>query len=135
MPDDLARHHQLHGVQPVLPVADVQAAAEWFRDVLGLQIEFVHGEPPQHARVMAGRLGPGGWGAPVYIHLSLAASLPVAPCGELRIHVGHALDELFARCRRHGAQLLTPPANQPWGLREFVLATPDGHRLRLCAEV
>jgi uncharacterized glyoxalase superfamily protein PhnB len=31
--------------------------------------------------------------------------------------------ELFAR----GAQV-TEPADQPWGLREFGLRTPDGHR-------
>ena len=31
----LAKHHQLHGVQPVLPVPDVAAAADWFVRVLG----------------------------------------------------------------------------------------------------
>ncbi len=130
---NLAQRHELHGVQPVLPVADVRAAAEWFRDVLGLEIEFVVGEPAAHARLKAGRLGPEGWGAPVYIHLA-RAEVAVSPCGETRIHVGQGLDELFAHCRRLGATVVSPPANQPWGLREFVIATPDGHALRLCAE-
>ena len=43
---DLGTLHQFHGVQPVLPVADVSRAARWFRDVLGFELDFVAGEPP-----------------------------------------------------------------------------------------
>ncbi len=31
--------------------------------------------------------------------------------------------------RARGAEILSPPANRSYGLREFVLRTPDGHRL------
>ena len=47
----LGRTHQFHGVQPVLPVADVAASAEFFDRVLGFEIDFVEGEPAVHARV------------------------------------------------------------------------------------
>ncbi len=126
---DPARHHQLHGVQPVLPVRDVQAAAAWFRDMLGFEIDFIVGEPAQHGRVMA---GDASWGQPVYIHLRRSVQ-PVTG-GELRLHVGHDLDGLAARLRAAGATLLEEPQTQPWGLRECVVATPDGHALRLCGE-
>lgn len=48
---DLGTQHQFHGVQPVLPVADVTRAARYFRDVLGFEIDFIAGEPPSYARV------------------------------------------------------------------------------------
>jgi uncharacterized glyoxalase superfamily protein PhnB len=128
---DIARHHQLHGVQPVLPVADVAAAAHWFRDTLGFEIDFIFGEPAQHGRVKVGDVS---WGQPVYIHLHRSAD-PVRPSGELRLHVGHDLDGFAARVRAAGATLLAEPADQPWGLREFVVAGPEGHALRFCAEI
>ena len=129
--NSLASHHQLHGVQPVLPVPDVQAAAEWFCRTLGFHIDFLHGEPvPVHGRV---KLGDFSWGAPVYIHLSRSQA-PVQPCGETRLHVGHDIDGLHAHALASGATVLQAPINQPWGLREMVLQAPGGHRLCLGAE-
>ncbi|MDP9900324.1 hypothetical protein [Variovorax ginsengisoli] len=36
-------------------------------------------------------------------------------------------------CTRSGAQrgaiVLRPPIDRDWGMREFAVATPDGHRL------
>ncbi len=33
--------------------------------------------------------------------------------------------------QRAGVQLLDNVADQPWGMREFGLKTPDGHRIRI----
>lgn len=127
----LARHHQIHGVQPVLPVPDVAAAAAWFVRVLGFQIDFLHGEPvPWHGRV---KLGDRSWGDPVYIHLSQQDG-EIQPCGETRLHVGHDIDGLHAHALAQGATVLQPPTDQPWGLREIEIETPGGHRLVLGAE-
>lgn len=128
--NDTAAHHQIHGVQPVLPVPDVTAAAGWFRDTLGFEIEFLVGEPPVHGRV---RCGDGRWGQPVFIHLRRAGG-PVQPCGETRLHVGHDVDGLFARVAASGVTVLAPPADKPWGLREFAVAGPGGHVLVFGAE-
>ena len=127
----LAREHQLHGLQPVLPVADVGASACFFEQVLGFDIEFLVGRPPTHARVKS---GDGSYGQPIFIHLSLADRIPVEPCGELRIHVGRAIDVLFRAYAERGAKVVASPADRPWGLREFVIAEPNGHLLRFCAE-
>lgn len=129
-PADLAAHHRIHGVQPVLPVADVDEAAAWFCRVLGFSIDFIHGTPGQHGRV---RLGDRSWGDPVYIHLSLEGGR-VLPCGETRLHVGHDIDGLCRHVLAEGARVVMPPTDQPWGLREFVVVGPSGHRLRLAAE-
>ena len=141
--EPLAKHHQLHGVQPVLPVPDVAAAADWFVRVLGFTLDFLHGEPPYvHGRV---KLGDRSHGDPIYIHLSRNEGL-IQPCGETRLHVGHDIDGLHAHVAAQmvaqaatqavaqGGTVLQPPTNQPWGLREFVVQAPGGHRLVLGAE-
>jgi uncharacterized glyoxalase superfamily protein PhnB len=133
-PAALAQHHQIHGVQPVLPVHDVTAAAAWFCSVLGFTVDFLLDDPPTHGRVKCGSLGADGWGAPVYIHLSHTAD-PVLPCGETRLHVGHDIDGLHAHAVAAGALVLMPPTDQAWGLREIVLQGPQGHVLVLGAEI
>ena len=98
--EPLAKHHQLHGVQPVLPVPDVAAAADWFVRVLGFTLDFLHGEPPcVHGRV---KLGDRSHGDPIYIHLSRNEGL-IQPCGETRLHVGHDIDGLHAHALAQGA--------------------------------
>ena len=128
---DIAAAHQIHGVQPVLPVPDVAAAADWFCRTLGFTVDFLHGEPAVHGRVKA---GDGSWGQPVYLHLSLVA-VPVAAGGETRLHVGHDIDGLHAHALAQGARVLQPPIDRPWGLREMVLEAPGGHAIRLGAEL
>ncbi len=128
---DLARRHQIHGVQPVLPVPDVPAAAEWFCRTLGFTVDFLHGDPVVHGRV---RLGDRSWGDPVYIHLAQEAE-PIVPCGEIRLHVGHDIDALHRHVVASGAEVTDGPTDQPWGLREFVVVAPGGHLIVLGAEI
>ena len=129
-PQDIARLHQLHGLQPVLPVADVAASVAFFSTVLGFDIDSLKGSPPTHARV---RSGDGSYGQRMFIHLSLAKVSPV-PAIELRIHVGRELDGLHEVYQRRGARVVQEPKTEPWGLREFVVREPNGHLLRFCAE-
>jgi uncharacterized glyoxalase superfamily protein PhnB len=39
------------------------------------------------------------------------------------------LDEYFATVVARGAEVLSRPADRAYGLREFVIRTPEGHRL------
>lgn len=45
----------------------------------------------------------------------------------------HALvenvDEVYAEFNDRGAAILSPIADKPWGIREFSVVTPDGHRI------
>lgn len=45
----------------------------------------------------------------------------------------HALvenvDEVYKELNDRGAKVLSPIANKPWGIRDFTVVTPDGHRI------
>lgn len=129
---DLGTLHQFHGVQPVLPVADVTRAARYFCDVLGFTLDFIAGEPPSYARVKH-LPGAGVQGDPVYLRLWQGAQRDAAPWrGEIVIHVGHDVDGLYRTYQRRGVLIIEVPTSQPWGLREFAIREPDGHVLRFC---
>ena len=44
------------------------------------------------------------------------------------------VDRLYDEIKTRGALLSSAPEDKPWGLREFGLRTPDGHRIT-CGEV
>jgi len=41
------------------------------------------------------------------------------------------VDELHDQCAARGARIVTNLADHPWGLRDFVVEMPGGHRLAL----
>ncbi len=44
------------------------------------------------------------------------------------LHVQDAA-RLYGEYVRNGVEIWHPPADKPWGLREFAIVTPDGHRI------
>jgi uncharacterized glyoxalase superfamily protein PhnB len=116
--------HQLHGIQPVLQVADVAAAIAHYTK-LGFALDFIAGDPPVMARVSSGDRTSAG-----------AARVRFAPVGTVGarvdrgyywVHVGHDLDGLFAKLAARGVDVVSPPTTQPWGLRDFRIRDPDGN--------
>lgn len=45
------------------------------------------------------------------------------------------VDGYYAELRARGALLVNAPTNREYGLREFILETPDGHRLMIAQEI
>lgn len=128
---DLDRH-ELFGIQPVLQVDDLPAAIAYYRDVLGFAVDFVDGEPPVHARVSSGDRERG-----------YAVRLRLVPRGRIdlregrsydMIHVGADIDGLFEKYRAAGVTVVSPPTDQPWGLRDFRIVDRDGHLHCFAAE-
>ena len=39
------------------------------------------------------------------------------------------VDELYEEFKSRGASILSPIENKPWGIRDFSVVTPDGHRI------
>lgn len=45
------------------------------------------------------------------------------------------IDELYAQYEQRGVTFIQRIANKPWGLREFGVATPEGHRIMFGQEL
>ena len=105
----------------VLAVKDLKVEAEYYLDKLGFVRDFT---------------------APGWEFLSF---------GEFKVMLGECADEMtaeatgnhswFAHCLvedadevykeliDRGAKILSPIENKPWGIRDFSVVTPDGHRI------
>ncbi|MCX5761179.1 MAG: VOC family protein, partial [Gemmatimonadetes bacterium] len=58
--------------------------------------------------------------------------VPAAATGNHSWYIHLLVDDVDAYHREvhsQGAEILTAPTNRAYGLREFTLCTPDGHRL------
>ena len=111
---------------PEIPVSDVIAAAEYYRDILRFSVDWVEAEialagvSRDHCRLfLAGPAFREGRGnvSPVSSWLNLTSKSEV--------------DELHRLWRATRAILLSDPESKPWGLHEFTAADPDGNRFRV----
>lgn len=102
---------------PALPVPDVAAAARFYTERLGFRAGFLWGDPPTMAGVNLGQ---------VQIFLEQG---PANPAGvSLYFVVGRA-DELFAFHQAQGVEIVHPPADQHYGLRDYRVRDLNGYQL------
>ncbi len=105
----------------VLAVPDLDAAVRWWREAMGFQVTF---EIPGWTFLASGGC-----------RLRLGAC-PDAPAVETLgdhqyfavLHV-EDVDAFHGRLTRAGAFIRKAPVDEPWGLREMAVQTPDGHRI------
>ncbi|WP_458687890.1 VOC family protein [Nocardia tengchongensis] len=101
-----------------LEVADLAPTVDFLRDVLGFAVE-VH-EPAMGLAL----LRRDGVGVGVVRTPNPAVNETTAG------YVGVSdVDALYAHCLRHCGEITTELTEHPWGLRDFVLRIPGGHRL------
>lgn len=108
----------------VLAVRDLRAATRFYVDVLGFRRDFGDGSD--------------GWSflSRDSFKLMLGECSDAMPASELGDHsyvaylVVEGVDRLHAEVSARGAEIISPPATEPWGMREFAVRTPDGHRIR-----
>jgi len=117
----------VHAVSPVFLVADVAATAHWYEEVLGFTFDhFPDREPFEWAGMQHG-------GAQIMLARSPGYARPdrdsLRPGGvwDAYLYVS-GLDEFYARVSGK-AEVRRPPCPQPYGLREFEIADPNGYVL------
>jgi uncharacterized protein YciI/predicted enzyme related to lactoylglutathione lyase len=105
----------------VLAVTDLRGATRWYREVLGFSIDF---EVPGWSFMSRGscrlRLG----------HCPDVPPMSATPDHSWMLYLTvRGIDALYRHCREQGATLWHDLQDKPWGLREFALVTPEGHRI------
>jgi predicted enzyme related to lactoylglutathione lyase len=106
--------------RPNLEVADLGPATAFLRDVLGFMVDL---DEEAMGLVLLRRDAVG-------LALVRAANPGVNETTAAYIGVV-GVDDLYDHCQRHGAALVTPLTDHPWGLRDFVVEIPGGHRIAL----
>lgn len=105
----------------VLAVKDLKTSAGYFVNQLGFDRDFV--APGWEFlsfgsfKVMLGECSDAMWAHETGDHSYFAHVLV------------ENVDSVFEEIKTNGADLLSRPADKPWGLREFGVRTPDGHRI------
>ncbi|HEY7549186.1 MAG TPA: VOC family protein [Hyphomicrobiaceae bacterium] len=106
----------------VLAVRDIDSSARYFCEALG----FIREWPEATDWRLVRRDG---------VRVMLGRCPEAAPAAEIGPHSWFAylntdgVDRLYAELVANGAIVLEPPADRAYGMREVVVATPDGHRI------
>jgi catechol 2,3-dioxygenase-like lactoylglutathione lyase family enzyme len=108
----------------VLAVRDLRASRQFYMNVLGFRRDF-------------GDDG-GGWSflSRDDFKVMLGECPDEAPAAEIGCHsyvayvIVEGIDTLHQEVAARGAEVLSAPETEPWGMREFSIRTPDGHRIR-----
>jgi catechol 2,3-dioxygenase-like lactoylglutathione lyase family enzyme len=112
--------------KPVLYVADVDASAEFYRDQLGFQIDFLHGNPPFYGSVS--REG-------ATLHLKLVDEPVFAAGAAEREGLIMALvdtpnvRDLYTEYLAADAEIAQKLTKQAWGGTDFIVRDPDGNAI------
>ena len=114
---------QLISTRHILAVKNLRTATDFYINVLGFQRDF-------------GDESDGwSWLSRDGFHVGLGECSDALPASSLGDHSYFAyvtaddVDSLYAELLERGAPIEIPPRTKPWGMREFALATPDGHRI------
>jgi catechol 2,3-dioxygenase-like lactoylglutathione lyase family enzyme len=116
--------HRIIDSRAVLAVRDLKESTRFFIDVLGFRRDFGDGSD--------------GWSflSRDNFKVRLGECPDEKPAGELGNHsyfmylTVEGLDQLHQELSARGAEVSSEPEDQPWGMREFSIRTPDGHRIR-----
>ncbi len=113
------------GTRHILAVRDLRVSTDFFIRVLGFQRDF-------------GDESDGwSWLGRDNVHVGLGECPEAPPASSLGDHSYFAYitvddaDAVYADLVARGAPLKAAPATKPWGMREFAVSTPDGHRLTI----
>ena len=128
--DDLVAKGQFYGVVPIFLVDDVGKAAEYYRDVLGFEVEFLYGETPTTA---ASRETTQSSTSPAAIRRAPAtASRPAAPrFGADAVIVVSNVEDVYIEIQEKGANVIEKLAPREYGALDCMIEDLNGYRLTI----
>jgi uncharacterized glyoxalase superfamily protein PhnB len=120
-------------IAPVLGVHDLRAAVDYYCDTLGFTRPLMlHGPPKEPVYALISRDG-------ASIHLQIRRRTVFVGAREdhecdAYLFVNDS-DALYAEWCAKGVTIHRAIQDEPYGLRDFTIATPDGHRLTVGMEL
>jgi predicted enzyme related to lactoylglutathione lyase len=108
----------LDAAVPILSVADLAEALDYYERVLGFQIGWKWGVSPRLASVCRDR-----------VELNLSQSAESKPKGSQVYFQMAGVDTYYKHVTIAGARVAVPLADRPYGMRDFRIVDPSGNEL------
>ena len=131
---DAAPPRYFFGAVPVFLVDDVLITAEYYRETLGFELNFIWGEPPTYGSVSRDD---------AILNFSLASPMGrrngMASAGAGNgvdvVIVVKAIDEVYDELRQRGAEITLELETQVYAMREFQLRDNNGYIIAIAEEI
>jgi uncharacterized glyoxalase superfamily protein PhnB len=112
-----------HGIGPVFHVSDLDSALTYYKVVLGFEEDFRFGA---YAGVNHGS---------ACLHLC-GHQIHKRPIGGGTAFIFcDEVDDYFQQIKKQGAIVKVEPADQPYGMRDFIVLDPDGNHMNFGCEI
>ena len=119
-----------HGVVPVFLVDDVEAAAQYYRDVLGFEVDFVWGDDVSYGRVVRDdAIIDFVRAEPIGSRNSIASS--GAARGADALIVVSDVEEVYVELQEKGAAVIERLAPREYGMLDCMVEDLNGYRLTI----
>ena len=127
----------VHGLTPILNVSDIAESFAWF-EKLGWRKLWEWGDPPTFGAVGSGvaeiflcQGGQGGRGKGSNTKTFGEDGDQAADKGVWMSIWVDDVDAVHRECVEKGIEVVWPPTDMPWGVREMHIRHPDGHVFRV----
>ncbi len=125
------------GLTPILNVSNIEESFAWF-EKLGWKKAWDWGDPPDFGAICSGEYqiflclnGQGGRGKGTIKETFGPQGAESADLGAWMCILVDDVDAVYEHCLSAGLEIVRPPTDMPWGLREMHVRHPDGHVFRI----
>lgn len=112
---------KFESVSPIFSVTDLQQSMDFYRDVLGFDVAWSWGDPPDIAAVCRD-----------CVEITLIQRAGASPTGASHAYFRvSAVDAYYQELVEAGARIVVPIGDRPYGMRDFRMADPSGNELSI----
>lgn len=108
------------GAATVFVVSNLPSSVAYYRDMLGFDVTYQYGEPTFYACLCRDD---------VALHLLASTSTRRLPGNSGICVFVRDVDSVYAEFVARGVELVKPPQNYDYGMRDFDVLDPDGNQL------
>lgn len=108
---------------PTFPAADVRRAVNWYKEVMGFSVSFMHEDPSGYVYYGGVTRGP--------VKLHIAGVLPDSPLKKSAAYLflSSGVDEYAAQIYARGGNIIAALKDHPYGMRECTVEDLDGNHI------